>query len=114
MPRLSDNPPHAVYRVNARAARYGRILAGGTRVPRDVTVVAVDVMASSPSMAADWVLSYPSLAGLPSNADLTEITHAYKLRRQPGVWLRKTGTRGYRFTLRHRESAPLPYTTHDN
>jgi hypothetical protein len=115
MPRLSDNQPHSVYRINARAARFGRILAGsGIRIPRDVTVVAVDVMASSPSVAADWVLSYPHLAGLPANADVTEITHAYKLRRQPKVWLRRSGTRGYRFNVRRRETAPLAETTHED
>jgi hypothetical protein len=115
MPRLSDNQPHSVYRINARAARFGRILAGsGIRIPRDVTVVAVDVMASSPSVAADWVLSYPHLAGLPANADVTEITHAYKLRRQPKVWLRRSGTRGYRFNVRRRETAPLAETLREN
>lgn len=114
MPRLYDSPSTTVYRVNAVAARLGSILPGGTVVPRDVTVVAVDVIASSPTAAADWLLSYPALAGLPANADLIEITHAYKRRRQPGVWLRKSGTRGYRFDVRRREMAPLLHTTADN
>jgi hypothetical protein len=109
MPRLSDNPPHSVYRVNVQAARFGRILAGGQSIPRDVTVVAVNVKASSPSVAVDWVLSYPHLAGLPANADVTEIIGTpYKLRRQP-VWLKKHGARDCRFDVRHRDSAPLPY-----
>lgn len=108
MPRLYDSPSTTVYRVNARAARFGRILAGsGTRIPRDVTLVAVNVKASSPTAAADWVLSYPQLAGMPANADLIEIEgRVYKLRRQP-VWLKKSGTRSARFDVRRRETAPL-------
>ena len=114
MPRLYDSPSTTVYRVNAVATRFGGILPGGAVVPRDVTVVAVDVIASSPTAAIDWLLSYPWLAGMPASADSIRVTHAYKKRRQPGVWLRKSGTDGYRFDIRYREVAPFPHATADN
>jgi hypothetical protein len=96
MPRLSDNPPHSVYRVNVRATN---------REFTHVTFAAINVKASSPSVAADWVLSYPGLCGIPGTGTM-EIMSAYKVRRQP-VWLRKAGTFTYRFDVRRVETVRL-------
>jgi len=96
MPRLSDSPPHAVYRVNVRAVN---------RAFTHVTIAAVNVKASSPSVAADWVLSYPHLCRIPGTGSM-EITSAYKVRRQP-VWLRKSGTLTARFDVRRIETLRL-------
>jgi hypothetical protein len=96
MPILSDSPPHSVYRVNVRAVN---------RAFTHVTVAAVNVKASSPSTAAQWVLSYPGLCRIPGTGSM-EVTQAYKLRRQP-VWLRKHGTLTARFDVRSVETVRL-------
>ena len=96
MPILSDSPPHAVYRVNVRAVN---------RAFTHVTLAAVNVKASSPSRAAEWVLSYPHLCRVPGTGTVT-VTHAYKVRRQP-VWLRKSGTLTARFDVRSIETVQL-------
>lgn len=101
MPRLYDNGQHSIYRVNVRAVN---------RAFTHVTLASVNVKASSPSVAADWVLSYPHLCRIPGTGTMT-ITSAYKLRKQP-VWLRKTGTLTARFDPRRIETVRLqPVTT---
>jgi hypothetical protein len=96
MPRLSDNPPHSVYRVNVRAT---------SREFTHVTFASINVKASSPSVAADWVLSYPGLCRIPGTGTM-QVLSAYKVRRQP-VWLRKTGTLSCRFDVRNVETHRL-------
>ena len=96
MPRLSDNGQHSIYRVNVRATNGAYT---------HVTFAAVNVKASSPSVAADWVLSYPGLCRIPGTGTMT-ILGAYKVRRQP-VWLKKIGTLTARFDVRHIETVPL-------
>lgn len=96
MPRLSDNGQHSIYRVNVRAVN---------REFTHVTIAAINVKASSPSVAADWVLSYPGLCRISGTGSL-EVISAYKLRRQP-VWLRKTGTLTARFDVRRTETVRL-------
>lgn len=97
MPRLSDNGNHSIYRVSVRAVN---------REFTHVTLARVNVKASSPSIAAAWVLSYPDLCRIHGATGSMTITAAYKLRRQP-VWLRKIGTLTARFDVRHIETAPL-------
>lgn len=91
--RTSDSAPHSIYRVNVVFSK--RFKGGG--------VAAVNVKASSPSAAAEWLVSYPQHAGL-GYPDHMEVTHAYKLRRQP-VWLKKAGTDTARFDARLIERA---------
>lgn len=87
MIRTSDSPFHSIYRVNVVFS--GRGKSG---------YAAINVKADSPKAAYEWVLSYPQYTGIPS-ADYLEITHSYKLRKQP-VWLRKHGYVNSRFDLR--------------
>lgn len=101
MPRLYDNGQHSIYRVNVRAVN---------RAFTHVTIAAVNVKASSPSAAADWVLSYPGLCRIHGTTGSLQITHAYKLRRQP-VWLKKIGTLTARFDLRSIETVRLAPVT---
>lgn len=83
MYRTYDAPTTSIYRVN---------------VVTDVGYYVLNVKASSPSAACDWVLTYPASAGY-QYRDFAEVTNAYKLRKQP-VWLKKIGTRTARFDLR--------------
>lgn len=85
--RTSDSYPHSIYRVNVN-------FTGGC--------AAVNVKASSPTAAAEWLLSYPQYAKLPASADYMEVTHAYKLRKQP-VWFKKFGKLDTRFDLKWRQ-----------
>lgn len=90
MPRLYDNPSPNVYRVKVQyTARDCR--SGGDAV--------VYVRASSPTAAADWLLSYPHLAGIKGATGDMQVLDARKVQRPP-VWLRKHGDRCYRFDLR--------------
>lgn len=85
MYRNSDSPFTSIYRVNVS-------FTGG--------YAAINVKASSPTAATEWVLSHPyEVRGLPSSAPYMEVTHSYKLRKQP-VWLRKMGKYGARFDVR--------------
>lgn len=81
--RISDAPQASVYRVN---------------IITESHYAAVNVLASSPTAAREWLLSYPQYAGVPMRYSAT-VTHSYKLRRQP-VWLRKIGHSSSRFDLR--------------
>lgn len=84
----SDNGGKNVYRVN---------VTGYDNRTRKSFHVRINVLASSPSKATMWVLTYPDEASLPSFTS-AEILSVYKLRKQP-VWLRKRGYRNYRFTM---------------
>jgi len=97
MPRLSDNGNHSIYRVSVRAVN---------REFTHVTIARVNVKASSPSVAADWVLSWPGLCRIHGATGSMTVTAAYKLRRQP-VWLRKIGTLTARFDTRYVETFRL-------
>lgn len=97
MPRLSDNGAHSIYRVTVR---------GTDRAYARVCEVKINVKASSPSVAADWVLSYPHLCRVPYSTGSLQVLTAYKLKRQP-VWLRKTGTLTARFDVRSIATMPL-------
>jgi len=96
--RMYDSPSTSIYRVTLYYSSYRTGKAGLARV---------NVKASGPTAAAEWVLSHPGLARIPSN-DYMAVTAAYKLRRQP-VWLKKTGTLTARFDLR--ELIPVIRTT---
>ncbi len=88
--RLSDNGAHSIYRVKVQfTARDCR--SGGDAV--------VYVKASSPSVASEWLLSYPHLAGITGATGDMTVLNARKVRHQP-VWLKKSGTRTARFDLR--------------
>lgn len=89
MYRTSDSGPHSIYRVTVYSSNYRSNTAALTRV---------NVKASSPTAAAEWVLTHPGLARVPSG-DYMAVTAAYKLRKQP-VWLKKTGTLTARFDMR--------------
>lgn len=69
----------------------------------------VNVKASSPSRASDWVLHYPMYAGLPGGSTLMQVTASYKLRNQP-VWMKKSGHDDYRFDLRDIQTVPKSQT----
>jgi hypothetical protein len=84
---MYDAPITSVYRVNVAGFDYRNNHAFHARV---------NVKASSPSKATEWLLRHPWAAHLPTHTSL-EVTHAYKLRKQPKVWLRKAGTDGFRF-----------------
>jgi Holliday junction resolvase-like predicted endonuclease len=84
--RTSDNGGHSIYRVNVS-------FTGGC--------AAVNVKASTPTAAAEWLLSYPQYAKLPASVDYMTVTHAYKLKRQP-VWFKKYGRLDARFDLKWR------------
>ena len=84
----SDSPFTNVYRVNVHFVQ-----SQGVR-----GVAAVNVKASSPARAQEWLLCYPHKAGLYSTSYM-KVLSCYKLRKQP-VWLKKLGTNGYRFDLR--------------
>jgi hypothetical protein len=86
--RTSDSPSKVIYRVTVSGYDYRSYKAFMARV---------NVKASGPTAAAEWVLSYPDYAGLPRYTDL-EILAAYKLKNQP-VWLKKIGTNTARFDL---------------
>lgn len=96
MPKLSDNGNHSIYRVNVIASN---------REGTEQTWARINVKASTPTDAADWVLSYPHLCKVPGTG-WAEVTTAYKLRKQP-VWLRKHGTLTARFDVRTIETMPL-------
>ena len=84
-----DSPQTSIYRVN---------VAGYDHRTRRAFLARVNVKASCPSMAVKWLLAHPFDARLPMHTSM-EVTHAYKLRRQP-VWLNKTGHNHYRFDTR--------------
>lgn len=85
---MYDSPLTSIYRVNVSGYDYRNSHAFHARV---------NVKASSPSKATAWLLNHPWAAKLPSHTTM-EVTHAYKVRKQP-VWLRKSGTSGYRFDV---------------
>jgi hypothetical protein len=96
MPRLYDNGDHKIYRVTLR---------GVNRAFTHVTIADVNIKASSPSVAADWALSYPHYCKV-FGASTVQILNAYKVRKQP-VWLRKHGSNTYRFDVRNVVTIPL-------
>lgn len=84
---LYDYPSNNVYRVN---------VSGYDNRTESAFYARLNVKASSPTSASNWVCTYTHEAGLPPHTTL-EVTHAYKLRKVP-VWLRKIGKYNYRFS----------------
>lgn len=84
-----DSPNTSIYRVE---------VAGYDSRTCKAFLARVNVKASSPSMAVEWLLAHPFDARLPIHTSL-EVTRAHKLRKQP-VWLNKAGHYHYRFDLR--------------